>query len=163
MTAAKQIRCGAEKPAGEDVFGALCAISENVIRFDFLDVPVAAIRLDEWVATQSEPAMQHLRSHVAGRIVADGSVFVLFSDDCDSERLADRSIVQRLTQRELKVACMIGDGLTNKEIARKLGISAHTVREHCRRACAKLNISKRSALVRCLYDTRRSGSARRRM
>ncbi len=161
MSAAEKIRTGEGPPCGGDLLASLRAISESVIRFDFVGMPVAAIRLEEWVATQDGLAMQHLRSHVAGRIVADGSVFVLFSDDCGSDRLADRSIVQRLTQRELKVACMIGDGLTNKEIARKLGISAHTVREHCRRACAKLNISKRSALVRCLYDTAKPAGWRR--
>ncbi|MEM7641635.1 MAG: LuxR C-terminal-related transcriptional regulator [Pseudomonadota bacterium] len=125
---------------------------DRPIEFDFAGNRILAIRQDAWVeADQSDVATLHLQEHVAGRIFVRDEVYVLFSSAPNGRGVPKRSVAQRLTQRELKVGCMIADGLTDKEIARKLGISAHTVREHCRRACAKLDISKRSALVRCLF------------
>ena len=60
------------------------------------------------------------------------------------------SIAEILTRRELQVALLIGEGKCDKEIARHLGISGYTVREHIRRIFAKLNIGRRSAIVACV-------------
>lgn len=63
-----------------------------------------------------------------------------------------------LTRRELQIALLISDGRCDKEIARQLGISGYTVREHIRRIFAKLKISRRSAVVACVlrHQTRLS-------
>jgi DNA-binding CsgD family transcriptional regulator len=45
---------------------------------------------------------------------------------------------------------LISEGKCDKEIARHLGISGYTVREHIRRIFAKLNIGRRSAIVACV-------------
>jgi DNA-binding CsgD family transcriptional regulator len=58
------------------------------------------------------------------------------------ERLTDL-----LTRRELEIAMLIADGRCDKEIGRSLGISSYTVREHIRRTCAKLGVSRRAAIV----------------
>jgi DNA-binding CsgD family transcriptional regulator len=63
---------------------------------------------------------------------------------------ADGRVIGVLTRRELQVALLIGDGKCDKEIARQLGISGFTVREHIRRIFAKLNIGRRSAIVSCV-------------
>lgn len=134
---------------------ALSALGCALHEFDFRSCRLVAVRLEDWIEVQETPPAQPLRDSIAGRLVCGGAVFVVFGSESPPHTGADQSVVQRLTNRELKVASLIGDGLTDKEIARKLGISAHTVREHCRRACAKLSISKRSALVRRLYCARR--------
>lgn len=54
---------------------------------------------------------------------------------------------QLLTHREMEVALLVAEGKCDKEIARSLGISGHTVREHVRRSMAKLNVSRRPAIV----------------
>ena len=52
-----------------------------------------------------------------------------------------------LTRRELEVAMLVARGKCDKEIARALGISGYTVREHIRRTFAKLGVSRRTAIV----------------
>lgn len=52
-----------------------------------------------------------------------------------------------LTRRELDVLGYLGDGLSNKAIARKLGISAHTVKFHLESVFAKLGVGSRAEAV----------------
>lgn len=49
----------------------------------------------------------------------------------------------KLTQREEEILRLIGQGLSNKEIGRRLEISDHTVKTHLHRVYAKLNQSGR--------------------
>ncbi len=131
----------------------LSRLDEAVVGFDFNGRHMAAIRQDAWAASTHLGIARRLKEHVAGRLFMNDDVYVLFAPSAALSLNAEMSVAQRLTPRELKVGCMIAEGLTDKEIARKLGISAHTVREHCRRACAKLRITRRSAFVRCLFST----------
>ncbi len=55
------------------------------------------------------------------------------------ERVDDR----RLTLREEEIFELVGLGLTNKEIARELDISDHTVKTHLHRVYVKLQLSGR--------------------
>jgi len=57
-----------------------------------------------------------------------------------------------LSPKEEAVARSVSDGLTDKEIARDLGIAFTTVRTHLARIYRKLGLSRRSQLVRLLYD-----------
>ena len=52
-----------------------------------------------------------------------------------------------LTPRELDVLIAIGQGLSNKEIARKLGISPHTVKFHLESLFRKLGATNRAEAV----------------
>jgi ATP/maltotriose-dependent transcriptional regulator MalT len=53
-----------------------------------------------------------------------------------------------LTHREMDVLRLLDQRLTNKEIARNLGISAETVRQHTIRLFRKLNVeNRRQAIV----------------
>jgi DNA-binding CsgD family transcriptional regulator len=49
-----------------------------------------------------------------------------------------------LTPRELEILGLIGQGMSNKVIARRLGISAHTVKYHLEAVFAKLNVRSRA-------------------
>ena len=53
-----------------------------------------------------------------------------------------------LTQREIEVLAAIGDGLSNKEVARRLGISQHTVKFHLESVFRKLDVKSRAEAVR---------------
>jgi DNA-binding CsgD family transcriptional regulator len=53
----------------------------------------------------------------------------------------------RLTEREQAVARLAGKALTNQQIARRLGISAHTVNFHLRQIFRKLEIGSRVSLA----------------
>jgi DNA-binding NarL/FixJ family response regulator len=52
-----------------------------------------------------------------------------------------------LSRRELQIAQLIDCGLTNKAIARKLGIEAATVKNHVHNLCEKLNVHRRGEAV----------------
>jgi two-component system, NarL family, nitrate/nitrite response regulator NarL len=52
-----------------------------------------------------------------------------------------------LTPRELEVLRAIGEGLSNKEVARRFGISAHTVKFHLEAVFAKLDAGTRAEAV----------------
>ncbi|MGK2882867.1 MAG: LuxR C-terminal-related transcriptional regulator [Mycobacterium sp.] len=51
-----------------------------------------------------------------------------------------------LSARELEIALMVADGLSNKEIAGRLVVSMRTVEGHIYRACTKVDVSDREAL-----------------
>ncbi len=52
-----------------------------------------------------------------------------------------------LTAREAEVLAAVGAGLSNKEVARRLGISAHTVKFHLEQAFRKLGAGSRAEAV----------------
>lgn len=52
-----------------------------------------------------------------------------------------------LTPREAEVLAAVGAGLSNKEVARRLGISAHTVKFHLEQAFRKLGAGSRAEAV----------------
>jgi two-component system, NarL family, nitrate/nitrite response regulator NarL len=52
-----------------------------------------------------------------------------------------------LTPREIEVLAAIGDGLSNKEAARRLGISQHTVKFHLESVFRKLAVTSRAEAV----------------
>lgn len=52
-----------------------------------------------------------------------------------------------LTPREGEILARIGEGMSNKAIARRLGISAHTVKYHLEAVFAKLAVRSRAEAV----------------
>jgi non-specific serine/threonine protein kinase len=64
----------------------------------------------------------------------------------DADRLPPASRGQ-LTRREQEVAALVGESLTNSQIARRLVISSRTVDAHIASIYAKLGISSRVQLV----------------
>jgi DNA-binding CsgD family transcriptional regulator len=53
-----------------------------------------------------------------------------------------------LTAREVEVLGLLADGLANKEIGARLGISAHTAKFHVESAMHKLHAANRAEAVR---------------
>jgi DNA-binding NarL/FixJ family response regulator len=53
----------------------------------------------------------------------------------------------RLTIREMHVLGQVAEGLTNKQIARRLGLSENTVRNHLSHVFEKLEARNRTAAV----------------
>jgi two-component system nitrate/nitrite response regulator NarL len=67
-------------------------------------------------------------------------------------RVSDASRDFGLTSREVQVIALIVAGYTNKDLARQLGISEHTVKHHLTNVFDKLGVSNRLELVLFAID-----------
>jgi DNA-binding CsgD family transcriptional regulator len=97
-----------------------------------------------------EPALSDrlaaLLAEVRGvRLAAPGETadVVLVSADTSTHGDADAG----LTQRELQVLALLAEGASNKEIARRLGISVHTAKFHVGSVLDKLDATGRTDAV----------------
>jgi two-component system nitrate/nitrite response regulator NarL len=63
-----------------------------------------------------------------------------------------------LTSREQEIARLMSASLSNKEIARRLGISLATTKSHVHNILAKLGVRKRGQASQCLQDTHNTPS-----
>ncbi len=63
-----------------------------------------------------------------------------------------------LSERETEVAVMILDGMSNPGIAKELGISTHTVKDHVKSIFKKLDIAKRKELGELVSSRYRESS-----
>ena len=144
---------GSLETLARELFGTACV-------FDFGGKQYIAIAQDCWVNHRAGPqGSRRLLGHVAGRITISGKRHIVL--DCAPEldgAGAQSSIAQILTRRELQIALLVSEGGGDKDIARKLGISTYTVREHMRRIFNKLGVSKRSAVVARVLSTPYSGA-----
>ena len=64
-----------------------------------------------------------------------------------AERDAPSTGRSLLTPRELETLALVGEGLSNKAIARRLSISAHTVKYHLEAVFEKLGARSRAEAV----------------
>lgn len=78
--------------------------------------------------------------------VADGQR--LFPLPCSDQVSWEQSAVTAaLTNREYQIMCLVSEGLSNKEIGRRLNISDGTIKVHLHHIYEKLEISNRTALA----------------
>jgi DNA-binding NarL/FixJ family response regulator len=73
-----------------------------------------------------------------------------------SLRMVNARGVKLLTPREEQVVALVADGLSNREVARELGLSEHTVKKYVFHIFDKLGISSRVELV--LYAVSHGGA-----
>ena len=78
----------------------------------------------------------------AADLDADG---ILVAPESDDE---DDGVVEPLTARELQVLELLAEGLPNKAIAARLGISDQTVKFHIASISGKLGAANRTDIVR---------------
>jgi DNA-binding NarL/FixJ family response regulator len=71
------------------------------------------------------------------------SLFAQIAKEAISRKEQDVLDDVRMTPRELEVIELIGEGLSNKEIAQRLNIAAHTVKSHVRNVMEKLALHTR--------------------
>jgi LuxR family maltose regulon positive regulatory protein len=68
------------------------------------------------------------------------------SPETDADR-ANESLIEPLSERELEILALIGDGYTNQEIAERLAITLHTVKKHSSNIYGKLGVRNRTQAV----------------
>ncbi len=102
-------------------------VSRDATLADLLDGVEAAARGEVLVSQPVAAALIRRVASVAGeRTVANGTL---------------------LTRREREIVRLIGDGLSNKEVARSLHIELATVKNHVHNILEKLRVSSRTAAV----------------
>lgn len=93
-----------------------------------------------------------LRAAAAGLTVRDPALAFTGFARLDEPQLDDPQLddpgAPLLTRRELDVLGALGDGLSNKAVARRLGISQHTVKFHLESLFRKLGVTSRTEAVR---------------
>jgi DNA-binding NarL/FixJ family response regulator len=135
-------RVQSELPAIGVIVMDLIPVHEDLV--EFINVGVAGFivkdaTLEELVAT--------IRAVAAGQPVLPpqmtATLFAQIVDDAVARGLPGVSEATDLTSREKKVVNLIGDGMSNKAIAKNLGISPHTVKSHVRNIMDKLALRTR--------------------
>jgi DNA-binding NarL/FixJ family response regulator len=61
---------------------------------------------------------------------------------------SENRLIEELTGRERDVLALVADGLPNRDVAARLGISEHTVKFHLASLFGKLGVSTRTQAVR---------------
>jgi DNA-binding NarL/FixJ family response regulator len=69
------------------------------------------------------------------------------------ERPNDAEPTEVMTRRESQVLHLIGQGLSNKEIARELSLSVATIKHHVHNILEKLKLPRRTQAMRRVRDT----------
>jgi DNA-binding NarL/FixJ family response regulator len=120
----------------------LVPVNEEIV--EFVNAGVCGFVLkdasfDEFVRT--------IRSVAAGEKVLPPrmteSLFSQIARSADGRRSEQVLEAVRMTRREREVIELIGEGLSNKEIAQRLNIATHTVKSHVRNVMEKLALHTR--------------------
>lgn len=105
-----------------------------------------------------ETVVKAIRQVLAGKVHVNERVKEhILANIAETPRKKDKSPIQRLTDRELEVFRMIGQGFSTKEIGAKLHLSIKTVGTHKGRIKQKLNIKHANELVRYAVHWEKTG------
>ncbi|MFF2078835.1 response regulator [Kitasatospora sp. NPDC058162] len=133
----------------EYVYGALRAgASGFLLKSMALDAILEAIRVVAAGDALIAPS-------VTRRLIADfaGTSATPAAPEPDAEPAADASPIAGITSREQEVLALVGQGLSNTEIAERLVISAATAKTHVARLFAKLEARDRVHLAIIAFET----------
>jgi two-component system nitrate/nitrite response regulator NarL len=112
---------------------------------------LSALRLgaDGYMLKETEPEdlRLYIRNCVQGVIVLDDCPVTLLAKDVDAPEGERGPRQVELTEREAQTLALISDGMSNKQIARQLGISDGTVKVYVKNLLRKLNLRSRLELA----------------
>jgi len=133
----------------------LLPMNEDIVQFVNAGVSGFVLKdatFDEFVATIRTVA-------AGGKVLPPRMTESLFSQIVTAADARNHEEVLedvRMTRREQEVIALIGEGLSNKEIAQRLNIASHTVKSHVRNVMEKLALHTRLQIA---AYSRRDGSA----
>ncbi len=104
---------------------------------------------------ESDELLHIVRTVIKGKKYYDLHILDEISDNkldildeiMDNKETFNKSSYEDLTERESQVLYMVGLGDTNKEIAKKLYISEHTIKKHITSILSKLDMKNRKDLI----------------
>lgn len=138
----------------------------RAIAVDWPNMPLVALGLDEqrqqvircgragfagYISrdASADSLCDALEDVIAGRLtcsaeISGGLLRALFQ----AEDAAVPDVQDSLTRREGEVLALIGEGMSNKEIARDLGLSVATVKHHVHHVLEKMQLQRRGQAMR---------------
>jgi DNA-binding CsgD family transcriptional regulator len=151
---AQTLRCrGLVAAARGDLPAALQLLEEAVDRHDVVGDPFGRARAALALGVvrrrvrQKRSARASLEDALAG-FEALGATSWVDSTRAELGRIGGRERLEGLSPSELRVAALVADGLTNREIASALFLGERTVASHLTHIYAKLGIRSRTELAR---------------
>jgi DNA-binding NarL/FixJ family response regulator len=104
-------------------------------------------------ALRADPAFEVVSTVASERDASPAADVIVVARSADTQRLvtaaqgADSIETTVLTNREREILALLADGLGNKQIAARLGISSNTVKTHLELLFDKLGVSSRAEAV----------------
>jgi two-component system, NarL family, nitrate/nitrite response regulator NarL len=145
-------RIRVDLPATRVIVMDLLPVHEDLV--EFVTAGVAGFILKD---ATLEDLLRTIRSVAGGNTILPpemaSTLFSQIVDEAVERGLPSVSEATDLTPREQKVISLIGDGLSNKAIARMLDISPHTVKSHVRNVMDKLALHSRLQIAAYLRRT----------
>jgi DNA-binding NarL/FixJ family response regulator len=131
-----------ESPESKVIIMDLLPVQEDIV--EFVNAGVSGFILKD---ATFEDLVTTIRSVAEGaHVLPPAMTSSLFSQIAKEAVVRGRSAVMesvRMTAREREVVALIGEGLSNKEIAGRLNIATHTVKSHVRNVMEKLALHTR--------------------
>jgi len=131
-----------ETPHAKIIVMDIIPVHEDLI--EFVNAGVSGFVLKD---STFEDFVDAIRSVAAGQKVLPArmtqSLFSQIASAAGRRESADALEDVRMTPREREVIALIGEGLSNKEIAQRLAIASHTVKSHVRNVMEKLALHTR--------------------
>lgn len=127
--------------------------------FDLDDYVFEAVRIGAsgFLVKDTEPAelLRGVRAVATGdALLSPGVTRRLIGEFASRSRgSADTSALAPLTEREREVVGLVGEGLSNDEIAARLVMSPATAKTHVSRSMVKLHVRDRAQLVVLAYES----------
>lgn len=130
----------------------LCDLTQDAVPPGEVDAPVVVLTDRALRGEQPAGVIRHditaaqldlaLRAVAAGLLVRAPS-----AQPSDGFIAASEDVPPLVTPREAEILALIGQGMSNKAVARALGISVHTVKFHLEALFAKLDATSRAEAV----------------
>ncbi|HKF76548.1 MAG TPA: LuxR C-terminal-related transcriptional regulator [Candidatus Dormibacteraeota bacterium] len=120
----------------------------------FLEAQAGAWCLEHLGNRAAGRAALRLFSAIGARRRADRTAGLLATDPLAERGALEEASVLRLSQRELQVAALVAEGLSNRDIATRLSLSAATVTTHVKHILTKLDFRSRAQVAAWISEQR---------
>ena len=148
--AKKGILFGMDDNADSFLQAVRCGVSGYLLGEASAEETIAAVRRVASGEAVSPPWLCHQLFQFVARSTREGSLIL-------NQRLCTKL---GLTARQQQLVALLARGFTNKEIARSLGLSEFTVKNHVHRIMRQLNADSRYAAVQTVCQQNLSAPAR---
>lgn len=139
---------GQKFPSGSDAPAGVLLLSDD----PDLALPLAGLPLRGWGLLPSDCTESELLTGLfavdLGLVIAAPAQLETLLKPRQNFSAPEDGVQVELTPRELEVLTLLTEGLSNKQVSYKLGISEHTVKFHVTSIYNKLGVSNRAEAVR---------------